>query len=85
MLCSYRQGENHLEFIDSARVICFKGKAVLILEIKDEVYSSSAGTQMNGVTLSSRMQISYCVGLSENKKLDLASSSSGDTRWPVDA
>lgn len=58
MLCSYLQGENHLEFIDGARVICFKGKAVLILEIKDEVYSSSAGTQMNGVTQSSEMQIS---------------------------
>ena len=49
-------GEKDLEFIDVARMIRFKGMAALILQIKDEVYSSSASLQMNGVTLSSEVR-----------------------------
>lgn len=63
MLCSYSQGEKDLKFADVARVIHFKGKAALILQIKDEVYSSSASLQMNRVILSSEVQSSECAGL----------------------
>lgn len=52
----YSQGENDLKFIDVARVISFKGKAAkLILQIKDEVYSSSANLLINRVILSSEV------------------------------
>lgn len=65
MLCSYSQGEKDLKFVDVARVIRFKGKAALILQIKDEVYSSSASLQMNRVMLSSDVQSRECVVLGQ--------------------
>lgn len=46
-------GRRDLEFIGVARVVRFKGKAALILQIKDDVYSSSAALQMNRFKLSS--------------------------------
>lgn len=42
----YSQGENNLKFIDVVRVMSFKGKAALILQIKDKVYSSSVSLQI---------------------------------------
>lgn len=44
-----------------------KGKVTLILQIKNEVYSSSASLQMNRVMLSSEVQNSLSVGLFVNK------------------
>lgn len=52
----YSQGERDLEFTDVARVLRFKGKAALNLQIVDGVNSSSAGSLMNRVTPGSGVQ-----------------------------
>lgn len=66
MLCSCSQRENNLEFIDFASVISFKGKMAFILQIKDDVYSSSASLQMSWVMLNSEVKSSYGVELFKN-------------------
>lgn len=47
MLCSRSQRENHLEFIGFVSVSSFGEKVAFILQIKDDVYSSSARWQMS--------------------------------------
>lgn len=47
MLCSRSQRENHLEFIGFVSVSSSGEKVAFILQIKDDVYSSSARWQMS--------------------------------------
>lgn len=56
MLCSRSQRENHLEFIGFASVSSFGEKVAFILQIKDDVYSSSARWQMSAAAPDAAME-----------------------------